>query len=563
MSDQSTQSFWALVLPDFGALDSGTVQAVTPALVILIWVVALQVLGFAALQMRAALRRAHEATGLIRDVDHGSLFACRAEINERAASSSEEVNLAWREFDETLVAEDGRLYNTVDAAEFFNERRFAPRLVHNRFLHVAPTALTTLGLLGTFLGLTVGLRGLDLGSSGDQLKAGIQTLVAGAALGFTASLWGVAASLVVNVAERSMERRVVKRLERLQDEIDRLFRFRSPEQFLVNIASSTAESEKALQVLHEKIGTALQESVQHVGESTSAAVKDAIQNSLAPVMQDLATRAAQQSAEVFQEISAQLTASFTEIGVSLAAQLRDSSASMRSSIDYMGERLAEHSDRHLALLEAHRQVMADQLQQVTDATTRHLSMLEEALPKVAMGLERSAVLVQTATTGMQEAASSLGGVASTLSDTGTSIAHTLAGATGTMETLVTRASAAAEAMADQQDAVRALMEEAVRASAQLNTAATQLNGGFDGMRDAQAVFLADLQQQLIKHSQTVNSWLADYADQVSKHTAHRMGEWNAQTERFTSQMVNATNALSDAVDELGVRRGPDTSSTAA
>jgi len=39
-------------------------------------------------------------------------------------------------------------------------------------------------------------------------KAGIQTLVDGAALGFTASLWGVAMSLVTNVYERWQEHQV-------------------------------------------------------------------------------------------------------------------------------------------------------------------------------------------------------------------------------------------------------------------------------------------------------------------------------------------------------------------
>ncbi len=144
------------------------------------------------------------------------LWTRRAEIEQKAKNCSTPVADAWRDYDATLVVDDRRLLSTSPAEEFFNEHRFAPRLVDNRFLHAVPTSLTTLGLLGTFLGLTVGLRAVDLGSTTDELRDGIQTLVAGAALGFTASLWGVAMSLVTNVFERWQERRVVRSVRALQ-----------------------------------------------------------------------------------------------------------------------------------------------------------------------------------------------------------------------------------------------------------------------------------------------------------------------------------------------------------
>ncbi|MBB2922998.1 anti-phage ZorAB system protein ZorA [Cellulomonas cellasea] len=554
MDDTGLGGFWALVVPRFGSMFSGDVEAVTPILVIVIWGVALWAFVYALLESRRAQRLIDESAELIEGLDPDELWARRSAVLTASRSRSRAVQDAWSEFDGTLVDENRRLHNTVDAAEFFNEHRFAPKLFGNRFLHAAPTALTTLGLLGTFLGLTVGLSGLDLGSTSDELRTGIQTLVDGAALGFTASLWGVAMSLLTNVSERWMEGRVARRLRALQADINHLFRIKSPEQSLSDIALHSSESKEALQVLHEKIGSALQESVQHVGDSTSRAVTDAIQGSLAPIMADLAKRAADQSADVFREISGQLTASFNEIGVSLARELQTSSESMRSTLDYMGERLSQHADEHLERLNALQEATAAQMRAVNEATERQLVMLDESLPRIVSGLDRAATLVGSATQGMETVTTGFARVSSEISETSASLARMLADAIGTMDELAGKTTTAAQALAQQQGTVTELTQKTVDAVQVLEQASRTLSGGFDGMRSAQEAFLADLQRQLAGHTQQMSGWLTTYGDEVSKQTTKRMDEWNTQTERFTSTMLNATQALSDAIDELGVQR---------
>lgn len=380
MEDDGLGSVLEPILPRLDKLFSGNVDAASPWLVLLICFIAIITVLWAGYWSRQARRWVSEAKSLLEGVGREDLWTRRAEIEQKAKNCSTPVADAWRDYDATLVVDDRRLLSTSPAEEFFNEHRFAPRLVDNRFLHAVPTSLTTLGLLGTFLGLTVGLRAVDLGSTTDELRDGIQTLVAGAALGFTASLWGVAMSLVTNVFERWQERRVVRSVRALQARVDGLFTMHSPEQSLSEIAFSTNESNEALQVLHEKIGSTLQESVgqfgqnlttavgqigantdravaqvgetmgmavaqiglntdhavAQVGEETSRAVSEAIHNSLAPIMSELVSTAARQSADVFNAISDRLTSSFEELGVSLAEKLQSSSESMRDAIDTWG-----------------------------------------------------------------------------------------------------------------------------------------------------------------------------------------------------------------------------------
>ena len=61
-----------------------------------------------------------------------------------------------------------------------------------------PSLLTSLGILGTFIGMTQGLAGLRT-SSTEEMMNGIQTLIAGMRFAFGTSVAGVSCSLIFNI----------------------------------------------------------------------------------------------------------------------------------------------------------------------------------------------------------------------------------------------------------------------------------------------------------------------------------------------------------------------------
>lgn len=542
MDETRLVNIFSVLFPDFSAMGRGDVEAITPILVLIIWAVALVALFFIAVLSVRAMGYIRELSLIFRGVEHGQLWDKRAELDRRAAEAPQAIQDAWREFNETLVTGERRLHNTVPAEEFFNERLVAPSLIGNRGLNSVPAVLTTLGLLGTFIGLTLGLRSLDLGTTPDELRVGIQTLIAGAALGFTASLWGVGTSLIVLVAERIAERRILKRIRRLQERIDGLFELRSPEHSLSEIATSSRESKEALQVLHEKIGSTLQESVVQVSEAAGAAIKESIHSSVAPVMQELTALAANQSAEVFNQVSEDLTAAFRSIGVSLAEQLKESADAMRGTLDYMGERLAQQADLQL-----------EQARTLHEMTSRQLALLDETLPKFVSELERAASTMMGATDGMVSVTSDLRDSAQGLNETGQSMNSMLTSAVSSMSELADTSASAARLLNEQQSWLLGLTEKSVAAAEELSRAASALNGSYDGMRESQRAFLADLAAQLDQHSKAMAGWLSDYGAAVGEQTEQRMDEWNRHTQTFTSMMITATEALSHAIDEIGSR----------
>jgi len=69
---------------------------------------------------------------------------------------------------------------------------------------LVPSLLTSLGILGTFMGMMRGLGGLDF-SNADNIIAGIPTLLSGMRFAFGTSVAGVSCSIVFNMLNRIMQ----------------------------------------------------------------------------------------------------------------------------------------------------------------------------------------------------------------------------------------------------------------------------------------------------------------------------------------------------------------------
>ncbi|WP_270804972.1 anti-phage ZorAB system protein ZorA [Aeromonas sp. QDB66] len=130
-----------------------------------------------------------------------TLAYSRREILQRAQKlNANNIGHLWQEFDESLVlsSDKKQLFNSIDAEHFFNAKTLATGLTASRLLAATPSFLVAIGVLGTFVGLTIGLEGL-VGNTAEieTLKSGINKLISGAAVAFMTSVWGVALALLI------------------------------------------------------------------------------------------------------------------------------------------------------------------------------------------------------------------------------------------------------------------------------------------------------------------------------------------------------------------------------
>ncbi len=377
------------LLPDFSALSNGTTQG----LATIFWLLMMAIFSVSVIAVtRHFLRfnsRLQALTTLINDQDKESLATNRREVLQKALGlKQEEVGKVWREFDESLVisGDQKALFNTLDADHFFNARSLAPGLTGSRLLAATPSFLVAVGVLGTFVGLTVGLDRLNLSSGSEipELRNGIDQLIQGATVAFMTSVWGVGLSLLLNLVEKFMGRSALAKIRMVQQEIDFLYPRIPAEQSLVHIADSSRESKEALQELHERIGDRLQESIKGVSDSMEEAFTTALNKIMGPAIESLVSNASQQSTQVLER----LVSDFVE-GVSSAAKnqgslLEQAATDVNSAVTDMSSQLGELftklNEQQERQIENSRQQAGrfdDQITKVAEAASGNQKALED------------------------------------------------------------------------------------------------------------------------------------------------------------------------------------------
>ena len=387
-----------LLWPDFSLLLTGNTNGISAWFWLLtagIFAIAVLALVFHASHFRARLKALH---GLLDGQTKEQLALNRRETLQRALGlKNAGIGMLWREFDESLVSSGDQklLFNTLDAEHFFNPRTLAPGLTASRLLAATPGFLVAIGVLGTFVGLTIGLANLQIDSHADveKLRSGIDMLIQGAAVAFMTSVWGVTFSLLLNFIEKMFERSALAKIQALQHQIDFLYPRILAEQSLVHIADHGRESSMALQELHERIGDRLQESLQGMNEAMQTALTDTLNNIMAPAIQALVNGASQQSTQVLDTLVGNFMEGMTSVGREQGSLMQQAASDVNNAVGAMSEQLnqlfqslsAQQGQQQESAQQQSRQ-FEEQLQRAVSSAEQREQQLEQRFNQLMSGL---------------------------------------------------------------------------------------------------------------------------------------------------------------------------------
>lgn len=131
-------------------------------------------------------------------------------IEDLSASYSATINISTNE---------GKKSN-VPSIEYFNDANVCKHNKLNlRMLDSASGTLVGLGLLGTFLGLTFGIKDFD-SSDAQHIQGSIQTLLSGMGIAFLTSLIGMGLSLIFTAIDKSLRNQLSKYIYALTEKLD-------------------------------------------------------------------------------------------------------------------------------------------------------------------------------------------------------------------------------------------------------------------------------------------------------------------------------------------------------
>ena len=139
---------------------------------------------------------------------------------DRRPLTGDALTKPWSRYRATFLATSGDREKTdARATDYFGESDVLTGVLSLRYWLAIPNVLVGFGILGTFVGLAFGIAGFDADTS-QQIREGINGLLAGMSTAFITSIVGMATSIAFGIWEKDRFRRVANALRGLAGELD-------------------------------------------------------------------------------------------------------------------------------------------------------------------------------------------------------------------------------------------------------------------------------------------------------------------------------------------------------
>ncbi|MBQ7455325.1 MAG: hypothetical protein IJS53_02675, partial [Clostridia bacterium] len=180
---------------------------------------------------------------------------------------------AWRRFLVNAEQLDSRGLN-CDVEDYINDDSVIYANCRTQLGEVLPGILTSLGILGTFIGLVRGLGALDLSDANNTMD-GISHMISGMNFAFGTSIAGCACSLAFNIFNRA----AVGSAQQAIDEFHEAFtEFVMQRPLSDNVQAICQQEDRAAFLRH---------AVSDLGLRMSEGVNEAVRSGMAPITQSL------------------------------------------------------------------------------------------------------------------------------------------------------------------------------------------------------------------------------------------------------------------------------------
>lgn len=495
--------------------------------------------------------------------------ARQASLDRCRESDDELVRLYWKEFDETLIyrEDSSKVHNTVDAEYFFNGTNLAPELESSKSINAMPGVLTVLGVLGTFVGLVLGLAGLDLRDTTDvvALQQSINKLITGTSTAFVTSLVGVflsliSSSIVLSRIRSSIDRKIVK----LQKDIDDRYARALAEESLIGIHRNTVHTVDALNELHEKIGTQFQTALQsamseflpNLYGAMEEAMTTAMSKSLAPTLNQISTYSHEQTEKTLHDLIDRFSGAFTDLGTTQAEALSAAGSAVNASVASMSERFEQLTSQ----LAAQSETNVETLQTGLTAAQESQKLASDLVEQMHKTAEELLTGLNGASEHTSRASRDLRLAADIFGERSRSIEEALGTSSQRLTEVSDEQKQAMALLNSYADRISSIGTSLGTTSEEIRSAAEVSRLGYSALEQHQTTFLEKLESKFNDMSRTfesrvdssnstMNKWLTDYSSHVKAQTDERMTAWNDQTRDFSSNMIDIVNSLAEVVEE--------------
>lgn len=312
-----------------------------------------------------------------------------------------------------------------DIEEYLNEEDVDEH-IHKRLLEMVPDIFTSLGILGTFVGLVWGLKNFEP-SNYEAMTTSVASLVDGIKVAFLTSIYGIAMSIVYSCGMKSEYSSLTSNLQRF---LDRFHTYVMPtaesesmnilvasqknqtaameqmaEKFSVQMADSF---EKVITPTFQKMNDSLDVLVNSVTKCQEDAIKEILDTFLKEMnlsfktqfedfgraltqLKDAQTDNTNYTTNLYQSMSRQLSEAYAEHEHMMRSMLEDTSAAQKDYLDMAG-RILKDNQAIQKEQQADYQHLADYLKEAESSSAKFWVACNQTMQKyveaAAQGMDK-------------------------------------------------------------------------------------------------------------------------------------------------------------------------------
>jgi ABC-type transporter Mla subunit MlaD len=438
----------------------------------------------------------------------------------------------------SISTPNGKKSNTPSASYFSAENVTKAYKLNLRMLDTASGTLVGLGLLGTFLGLTVGILGFD-SSDSNNIQQSIQNLLGGMGTAFSTSLLGMAGSLIYTAFDKSMRNKLNRSLYSLTEKLDDSFFI---DDNSLQEQNQAALVDKVIKAVQQELSAKLMYSNES-GESISVA------NAVREILSENAEQS--KALKSFStDLALELNNGFDEV---LSRQMQQKILPLMESVDATTKSVIEHIDQMASTVASPASGM---MESVVDELKKSMGAIIDEFKTNLSGsttsqLETLALQLGSASQTMGDFPKNMENISNTLQVTIDEVKNAIA------EISKTSATANSTAMQQMQEQIafatgsisNAITEVKEVMSSITNSSQEQSNQMVAKLADATEKMGTFLDNTIVSLSSSVQDSMKSITDDVSSKQADLIALQEDTTSQ-TKKLLEAFNAGLDRLEKM-------------
>lgn len=343
--------------------------------------------------------------------------------NDNILDSLKETKIAplAESYSKTIYIEthNGKKSN-IPASEYINDYSVCKcNKLNLRMLDTASGTLVGLGLLGTFLGLTLGIKGFD-SSNTERINESIQGLLAGMGTAFLTSLLGMTFSILFTAADKALRHRLYKDVKELTDKLD-------SEYYIDDLVLANINQQNIVNQLYKALKNDLQQQASEIANKLTYTNAEGQNVTIGNAIREILTENTKQSKALMSfstDLAMELNQGFDE---TLSRQMQQKIVPLMESVDATTKAVVEHIDKMADTVSS---PATDMMQSVVDELKQSMqSLINEfsiGLSSSATSeLENLAMQLGTATQAMADFPKNMENISATLQVTIEEVKHAI------------------------------------------------------------------------------------------------------------------------------------------